>query len=62
MTYADIPPEVVEWVLVQVDSPLDMNRLSTLCYKFKALAVYVMYSQLASTLDQFNLGDPREFL
>ncbi|KAJ2918801.1 hypothetical protein MD484_g1634, partial [Candolleomyces efflorescens] len=62
LTYADIPPEVVERILGQVSNPLDMARVSEMCTKFKALAMYVMYGRLSAVIGEFGLGDPREFL
>ncbi|KAJ2915558.1 hypothetical protein MD484_g4828, partial [Candolleomyces efflorescens] len=62
LSHTDIPPEIVEGILGQVANPLDMNRLSRLCPKFKALATYVMYGRLSKVLDTFGISDSREFL
>ncbi|KAJ2911391.1 hypothetical protein MD484_g9023, partial [Candolleomyces efflorescens] len=62
LAHANVPPEVVERVVHQLDNPLDIHRLSALCHKFKALAIYVIYGRLLLLLENFGIGDPTEFL
>ncbi|KAJ2934232.1 hypothetical protein H1R20_g2860, partial [Candolleomyces eurysporus] len=57
-----VPPEVIEGILEHVANPIDMHRLSRLCPKFKALAMYVMYGRVTRLLGEFGLANNREFL
>ncbi|KAJ2921958.1 hypothetical protein H1R20_g15138, partial [Candolleomyces eurysporus] len=62
LSYTDVPPEVVERIIGRVANPIDMHRLSRLCAKFKALAIYVLYGRVRSVLAAFGIVDEREFL
>ncbi|KAJ2911863.1 hypothetical protein MD484_g8550, partial [Candolleomyces efflorescens] len=62
MSYTNIPLEVLERILGNVSDPLDMYRLSRLCSKFRALAIYVLFGRLSSVLNSFGVIEPQDFL
>ncbi|RXW16847.1 hypothetical protein EST38_g9006 [Candolleomyces aberdarensis] len=62
LAYTDVPPEVIEHVLGSITDPLDMYKLSRLCTKFKALAIYVLHGRLSKVLDTFGIADKPGYL
>ncbi|KAJ2911884.1 hypothetical protein MD484_g8535, partial [Candolleomyces efflorescens] len=62
LTFTEVPPEVVERILGNVVGPLELQRLSRICSRFRALAMYVMYGRVRSLLHQFGITDDRSFL
>ncbi|KAJ2926669.1 hypothetical protein H1R20_g10435, partial [Candolleomyces eurysporus] len=62
MSYTDIPLEIVEGIIGSVADPLELYRLSRLCSKFRALAIYVLHGRLSNMLKSFGIEDSQEFL
>ncbi|KAJ2912580.1 hypothetical protein MD484_g7829, partial [Candolleomyces efflorescens] len=62
MTFTDVPPEVVERIIGSVPGPLEIQRLSRLCSRFRALVTYVMHGRVRSLLRRFGVTDDRAFM
>ncbi|KAJ2914456.1 hypothetical protein MD484_g5956, partial [Candolleomyces efflorescens] len=62
LTFTDVPSEVVERIMGDIANPLEFQRLSRVCSRFRALAMYIMYSRVQTLLARFGIVSDREFM